>query len=671
MTERETTQRSIAQKLTTGGDDHLPSRRRLAASLIAILCLALYFASPASAQDVTGPNRALFVTPELPDADAYRSGSGSPGERYWQQEVDYEIEVSLDAQSRRVSGSETIHYTNNSPDALDYLWLQLDQNLFRPGSRGSDIQPPDSRWRGAFDGGGIDVSDVRIEGREASYLIDDTRMRITLAEPLRPGGSSVEVRLDFSFTIPEYGADRMGWLDVEQGTVYQLAQWYPRMFVYDDVQGWNVMPYLGQGEFYLEYGDFDLEITVPRDFIVAATGELRNPDVVLTATQRSRLDAARSSDETVTIVDVDEVGRASTRPNGTGPLTWRFRAENVRDVAWAASQAFIWDAAGWEDVLNMSFYPKEGLGTPDNPGWEESTEYVRHSVAHYSERWYPYPYPVAINVAGIVGGMEYPMIVFCSVRARDEALFGVTTHEIAHEWYPMIVGSNERRHAWMDEGFTTFINHYATEAFYGEEAASRLSANYIAAGMQQVDDQPIYTAPDLIPRDGLGFLAYRKPGMGLYLLREYVLGPERFDAAFRAYTERWAYRHPLPSDFFRTIEDAAGEELGWFWNGWIFGTGTLDQRITNIEERDGTTLVTVEHGDGLLMPIELLVEYDDGSAERRRIPVEAFMHADAFTQTVEGTDVSRVTIDPNGMLPDVDRSNNSAAGTTEVSSPRN
>jgi hypothetical protein len=636
------------------------------------LCLALLAAGASYAQDSSDPNRDLFRTLEMPNPDAYRSPAGGPGHAHWQQRADYRIQVALDPDQRHLEGSETIRYTNNSPDELDYLWVQLDQNLFRPGSRGAEIQPPDSRWRGAFEGGGFDVSNVRVDGRAADVLIDDTRMRVDLAEPMPSGGSTVELSLDFAFTIPQYGADRMGLLDVEQGTVFELAQWYPRMYVYDDVDGWNVMPYLGQGEFYLEYGDFDVEITVPRNFIVAATGALANEDEVLSAAQRERLERARGSAETVMIVSPEEVGDPEMRPAGEGPLTWRFEAENVRDMAWAASQAFIWDAAGWEDVLTMSFYPHEGIGTAGNPGWEESTEYVRHSIVHYSEMWYPYPYPVAINVAGIVAGMEYPMIVFCSVQARGQGLYGVTTHEIGHEWYPMIVGSDERRHAWMDEGFTTFINHYATLDFYGEGAPTRLTADYIANVMvQDVAEQPIYTYPDLIPRAGLGFLAYRKPGMGLYLLREYVLGPERFDEAFRTYTRRWAFRHPQPSDFFRTMEDAAGERLDWFWKGWFYGTGLLDQQVIEVTERGGGTEVIIEQADGLLMPVELSIEYEDGASERRRIPVEAFTHEDAFTATIEGTDVSSVTIDPDHILPDVDRSNNSALGPTGVSTPDN
>ncbi len=632
--------------------------RILLQSSLIVLLLCSAAASPSQAQD-SKLNQENFQTLDLPSINVYRSASGKPGPEYWQQRTDYSIQVTLDPEARSIRGSEIIAYTNNSPHTIEFLWMQLDQNLFRPGSRGSEIQPPDSRWRGSFAGGGYDISNVRVDGRTAAAMIYDTRMRIDLAEPMPPGGSTLDIALDFEFTMPEYGADRMGWLDVEQGTVFELAQWYPRMYVYDDVHGWNMMPYLGQGEFYLEYGDFDVEITVPRDFIVAATGELTNPDDVLTREQRRRLSHARQSAETVHIIEPNEVGTPGSRPAGTGPLTWKFHAENVRDVAWAASQAFIWDASGWEDVLNMSYYPKEGLGTEDEPGWEESTEYVRHSIAHYSAMWYPYPYPVAINVAGIVGGMEYPMIIFCSVRARDRALFGVTTHEIGHEWYPMIVGSDERRHAWMDEGFNTFINHYATRAYYGPDAFSPLNQEYVSGLMLGgAGEEPIMTLPDMIPRSGLGFLAYRKPGMALRVLREYVLGEERFDAAFREYTRTWAFKHPQPADFFRTMENVAGEDLDWFWRGWLYSTDLVDQSIASVEHTDSTTHVTISQEEGLLMPVDLQITYSDGRQENRRIPVEAFTRQDTFTEVIESPDVERITLDPARILPDVEPRNN-------------
>ena len=605
-----------------------------------------------------------FAPLDLPAPNTYRTASGEPGPDYWQQRVDYRIRAVLDTTTHRITGSETITYTNNAPVALQELWLQLDQNLFAAGSLGDALIEPGSRWRGAFEGGGFQITRVEVvqDGRRYAphYLIDDTRMRIDLNAPLPARGGQLQLEIDFSFIVPEYGADRMGRLRVAQGTVYEIAQWYPRLYVFDDVNGWNVAPYLGQGEFYLEYGNFDVEITVPRNFIVVATGELLNPDEVLTETQQARLAQARRSAETVHIIRPEEVGRPETRPAGEGPLTWRFHAENVRDFAWAASQAFIWDAASWQDVLVMSVYPKEGLGTPEQPGWEASTRYVRHSIAHYSEMWYPYPYPVAINVAGIVGGMEYPMIVFCSVRARGQGLFGVTDHEFGHTWFPMIVGSDERRYAWQDEGFNTFINYYSNLAFYGEKAArtQRLQPDYIVRRMQDsLVHQPIMTYPDQIRPQALGFVAYRKPGFGLRLLREYVLGPERFDRAFRTYIRRWAFKHPQPADFFRTIENVAGEDLDWFWRGWFYSTDLLDQAIDSVRVAEGQTRLYLHNRQGLVFPVVVEATYADGRKARYRFPVELW--ATGARQTVEiPGEATQVELDPDHLLPDVDRTNN-------------
>jgi hypothetical protein len=606
----------------------------------------------------------VFEPLTLPVPSLQRMASGEPGPNYWQQRVDYRIRATLDTTTHRITGSETITYTNNAPLALQELWLQLDQNLFAAGSLGDALIEPGSRWRGAFEGGGFQITRLEVvqQGRRytPNYLIDDTRMRIDLEMPLPAQGGQVQLEIDFSFIAPEYGADRMGRLRVAQGTVYEIAQWYPRLYVFDDVNGWNVAPYLGQVEFYLEYGNFDVEITVPRNFIVVATGELLNPAEVLTKEQQARLAQARRSAETVYIIRPEEVGRPETRPTGEGPLTWHFRVENVRDFAWAASQAFIWDAASWQHVLLMSVYPKEGLGTPEQPGCEHSTRYLRHSIAHYSEMWYPYPYPVAINVAGIVGGMEYPMIVFCSVRARGQGLFGVTDHEIGHTWFPMIVGSDERRYAWQDEGLNTFINYYAHQAFYGSasQRSQLMEADYIARLMQDtLLHQPIMTYPDRIRPQALGFVAYRKPGYGMRLLREYVLGPERFDRAFRAYIHRWAFKHPQPADFFRTIENVAGEDLDWFWRGWFYSTDLLDQAIDSVRVAEGQTRLYLHNRQGLVFPVVVEATYADGRKARYRFPVELWATGTRQTVEIPGEAV-QVALDPDHLLPDLDRTNN-------------
>ncbi len=625
-------------------------------TLVMLAVLAL----PAWSQDTPQHNLEAFQPPVMLPPSSVRSADGRPGPDYWQQGADYRIRATLDTVANRVTGSVTIDYTNNSPHTLDALWLQLDQNLFAPGSRGAAIQPADSRWRGSFDDGGYQITGVRVGGSDAYtpiYLIDDTRMRLELRAPLAANGGQVELTVDYNFIVPQYGADRMGRLATARGTIYEIAQWYPRMYVYDDVQGWNALPYHGQGEFYLNYGDYDIQLTVPHDMIVVSTGALQNPEQVLTPEQQQRVERARTSAATVMIVAPDEVGTPGSRPRQDGMLTWRFKAENVRDVAWAASRAFVWDAASWDGILLQSAYPHEGIGEGEVEGWEMSTQYLHHTIKHYSEQWFRYPYPVAINVAGVVGGMEYPMIVFCSVRARGQTLFGVTDHEFGHTWFPMIVGSDERRYAWMDEGFNTFINYYSNLEYYGDASVrnERVSPDYISGLMRQTDT-PIATPPDRIRRGDLGFLAYRKPGYGLRVLREYIVGPERFDLAFREYIDRWAYKHPKPADFFRTIENVAGEDLGYFWNGWFYTNNTFDQGITGVEKTEAGTEVTISNLDELILPTTLQITYEDGTTERRRIPALAWATSDTFTELVTKP-VRNLTLDPDTILPDTDRSN--------------
>jgi len=651
-------------------------RRTLFAALL------LFIAAPVFAQDelVAPTNAEMFAPLDLPTPTPYRAASGRPGPAYWQQRADYDIDVRLDPDNHRVAGSETITYTNNSPQALDFLWLHLEQNLFAPDSRGAALTPAGSRWEGSFPEGGVTLDRVEIvhDGKTYApeYLVDDTRMRLDLQAPLAANGASLAIKIDWSFVVPEYGADRMGRLDVEGGTVYELAQWYPRMVVFDDVNGWNALPYLGQGEFYLEFGTFEVDIFVPTAYTVVATGELQNPAEVWTAEQQRRLADARESAERVYIVAPDELDTA--HPQGRPTTTWRFRADDVRDFAWAASNRFILDAAGAEteaagDVLIMSAYPPEGISEdPSEPGWEEATRFGRASVLNNS-RWLSYPYPVAISVAGVVGGMEYPMLHFSSVEARGQALFGVIDHEIGHNWFPMIVASDERRHAWMDEGFTSFLNTFSARTFYDENPDTTI-AHYregmnarvnrlvqrdtVVALMQSgpMQDQPIMTPADQIRRPSLGFLAYRKPAVGLLMLREFVLGPERFDAAFVEYTDRWAYKHPQPADFFRTIEDVSGEDLDWFWRGWFMTTETLDQVIAGVESTGDGAVISVENRGGLVMPAELDVTYADGTTERIRVPVEAFYKTDTVTVAADGA-IASVRLDPDDLLPDVDEIN--------------
>jgi len=635
-------------------------------------------------QSETELNLSAFEPIDLPDPNARRSADGRPGPAYWQQEADYQIDVTLDTSANRLSGRQTITYTNNAPQSLGQLWVQLEQNFFRPDSRGARIVPDDARFSGFFDGAGYDLESIELE-RDGETVSPDTtvtgtRLRIDLDEPLAADGGTVQIRIDWAFTIPEFGADRHGILDVEDGTVYQLAQWYPRMYVYDDVHGWNSLPYLGQGEYYLEYGTFDVNIAVPRNMIVAATGRLQNPEEVLTETVRKRLDEARDSRETVMIVEEEEVGTDAVRPDGEGPVTWRYTADNVRDFAWAASDAFLWDAAtadaGDHSVLAQSFYPKEGLGTDQEPGWERSTRYVQHSVEFYSDFVSPYPYPTAINVGGVVGGMEYPQIVFCDIESRSQGLLQVTDHEVGHTWFPMVVGSDERRWVWMDEGLNTFMNSYSLIDFLGQgqvpsqNALQRLSGITMKTLSSTDVTTPIMTYADRIGSDELGFVAYLKPATGLSILREYVIGSDRFDEAFQTYVDRWAYKHPKPADFFRTIENVTGEELDWFWRSWFYETDTSDPAVADVVPGD-TTAVTLAHRADLLLPITVELSYDDGSTQRRRVPTEAFYRRDTHTLDVPGGPLQEVVVDPGRLLPDVDRNNNTWTPADTVQSSSN
>jgi len=612
----------------------------------------------------TSPFRRLA----LPAPTLLREGSGRPGPRYWQQRADYSIHVALDTVTHTVAGSQTIRYTNNSPDTLAYLWLQLDQNIYRQNSRGAALNPTDARFAGRGFEGGYTIQYIRAvrrvgqaAGRIPLTTIDNgTMMRVELDRPLAPGGRA-ELELAYRFEVPEHGSDRMGRQQYAGGWLYEVAQWYPRLAVYDDVRGWNTEQYLGQGEFYLEYGDFDFSITVPRSLVVAATGTLLNPTEVLTPTQRTRLARAGASDTTVPIIAKAEAGQPSTRPAGASPtLTWRFSAKSVRDVAWAASPAFVWDASGYRGVLIQSFYPAEA-----NPDWARSTEYARHSIKHYSEKWLRYPYPTAINVGGPVGGMEYPMIVFCSYRAGDRGLFGVTTHELGHEWFPMIVGNNERLYAWMDEGFNSFINIYSTLAFYRDTTPqgrgnAQAWAKFAVTGL---DEPPILAADRVTPRL-LGQVEYNKPATGLYLLRHHILDDTtRFDIAFREYIRRWAYKHPTPADFFRTMEDAAGEDLSWFWRGWFYRTDVIDLAVdsvrTSADSSGVSAAIYLSSLAGLPMPVDLRLGYLGGSSEAVRLPVEIWFQGNRYVYVRKvPAEVVKVEIDPEQNVPDVRRENN-------------
>jgi len=596
---------------------------------------------------------------DLPAANTYRTGSGRPGVDYWQQRVDYTIQASLNVETNEITGSETIRYTNNSPDDLPYLWMHLEQNMCAPTSVTNQLdQPPFIFLGSVFDfscqgfEGGIFINRIQSAGRDLAHHIYNTTMRVDLAEPLPPGGV-LAFDVDWRMIIPPYGGARMG----RDEALYEIAQWYPRLAVYDDVRGWNNEPYIGAGEFYLEYGDFDVTLDLPATYLAVATGELQNPEAVLTPTQRERLARAIASETPVSIVTKDEAGNtARTRPSSSGRLDWHFKASDVRDFAFAASPNFRWDAAGWNGVLIQTFYRSEATK------WEEAIRMAVHSIKTFSEMWHPYPYPHATTVEGPIEGMEYPMLTFVPDNARVEDLHWVLAHEFGHEWFPMLVGSNERLYPWMDEGFNTFMDLYVAADYYkGTEYGESIEWNPLAIYPDNAvpgEEQALITRP--VAQYNLAWTAYNKPALMLQLLRHEVLGPERFDAAFKAYIQAWTNKHPTPADFFRIMRDVSGMDLDWFWRGWVMTPARLDQAVLGVVPRaEGGSNVRLQNKQDMVMPLELRVDFADGTTQTFRLPVEMWNQGPIFTYRVPGTTAVRtVEIDPRRRMPDDERTNN-------------
>ncbi len=607
-------------------------------------------------------------------ANEYRTGGGAPGIKYWQNRADYKINVALDTVKNIVTGSVLITYTNNSPDALPFLWLQLDQNILREDSRAQETSNIlGGRFANRSYTKGFEIKDVSIitdgKAANANYIVTDTRMQIKLASLLKATGDKVQIKIDYAFEVPEYGTDRMGRVETVNGWIYEVAQWYPRMEVYDDVSGWNTLPYLGAGEFYLEYGDFDYTITAPGNMLVVGSGELINSAEVYTTATLAKLSAAKNSDKTVIIRSGDDIKSNGKYLLPKASLTWHFVCKTSRDVAWAASKAFVWDAArinlpSGKKALAQSVYPAEN---GSNEAWGRSTEYVKATIEQSSKKWFEYTYPVATNVAGIVGGMEYPGIVFCSSNSAASALWNVTNHEFGHNWFPMIVGSNERKYAWMDEGFNTFINSIDTKEFNKGEYFEKEDVQKQARSMFGDDAEPIMSLPDVIQEGFLGNAAYAKPALGLTILREQILGKERFDYAFTTYIKRWAFKHPTPWDFFHTMDNAAGEDLSWFWNQWFMTTWKLDQGVKQVDYVEDSpqkgALITIENLEEMALPVTVEVVEENGKTGIVKLPAEIWQRGGEWTFLYPSTGkIKIVTIDPEHVLPDINPNNNYYSG---------
>lgn len=645
--------------------------------MVAVCGVALAQDKPASNYDHHKAFDPLFYPSS---GNVYRSASGAPGPQYWQNRADYKITAALDTAKHRITGTVVITYKNNSPEELKFLWLQLDQNIYREDSRAqATTLQTGGRWANRSFTNGNELSAVQViangKAADVKYNVTDTRLQIWLPKALEPKTGSVQLSISYAFDVPEYGTDRLSRLNTKNGWVYEIAQWYPRMCVFDDVLGWNTLPYLGAGEFYLEYGDIDYTITAPANLILAGSGELVNPKEVYTSTVLSRIDQAKASEKTVTIVGANELNTTGYYPNKS-TLTWHFLCKQTRDVAWTASKAFIWDAArinlpSGKKALAQSVYPVESGG---DTAWGRSTEYTKHSIEINSKQWYEYTYPVATNVAGRVGGMEYPGIVFCSYRSKGAGLWGVTDHEFGHNWFPMIVGSNERKYPWMDEGFNTFINGVSSKQFNNGEYDEKNDVQRMASYLFKKDADAIMTIPDVTQQAFLGAAAYMKPGTGLDILRNHILGQERFDSAFRTYIVRWAFKHPTPWDFFRTMENVAGEDLSYFWRGWFMSNAKLDQGVSDIKyvENDPAkgALITVVNNEQLVLPVPMLIEQENGKKDSITLPAEIWQRGGKWTFRYPSTSsIKKVTIDPSHDYPDIDPSNNTREGSPKKPVP--
>jgi hypothetical protein len=715
---------------------------------ITLLVFSIFFvASSAFAQDKTEGEKKKETPKGHTDQNKFRqmkdvlatpndqhTASGAPGHQYTQQKVDYVMDIRLEEQTNKIYGDEKITYHNNSKDNLEYLWVQLDQNM-----RADDSKTPLSKSGGAAifstpqdfkknymkekSGFGFNITTVESNGKPLSHFINRTMMRINLPKPLA-SGETFNFRIEWNYKINDINKDggRSGLESFEDGNNnYTIAQFFPRLAVYNNVEGWQNMQFWGRSEWALEFGDYQVNLTVPNDHIVDATGVLQNEKEVLTREQRKRWEKARKTfDNPVLIVTQAEAEKAE-KGRATKTKTWKFKAKNVRDFAFASSRKYIWDAmatnVNGKTVMAVSLYPKEG-----NPLWEEhSTRAVATTLVEYSKLTFDYPYPKAISVHSERQGMEYPMICFNFGRPNPDGTYsdrtkkgmiGVIIHEVGHNFFPMIVNSDERQWTWMDEGLNSFVEILAEDVYDPELFASNPAKQITRyMGGDQSNISPIMSQGDYVKQFGPN--AYTKPAAGLYMLRKTIMGPELFDHAFRTYSKRWMFKHPTPADFFRSMEDASGMDLDWFWRGWFYTTDVSDigiktvkplyltdkpnDRVVKLKEQykqyfdslgdlvyitdkkedanpkamdayaNGKEVpsyiysVEFEKPGGLVMPIIVELTYADDTKERITYPAQIWMKDENTVKRVFSStqEIKSIKVDPDFETADVDTSNNS------------
>ena len=589
-----------------------------------------------------------------------RTRTGRPGPNYWQQYSTYRLDAEYDPATKQLTGRGTLRYENRSPDTLRNVFLHLYPNLFAPTAIRNEEVPVT---------GGVELRRVAIEGQTvgvapndtaAGYQVNSTILRVRPTARILPG-ASVQLELEWAYTVPPDGAPRGG----QDGEIAYIAYWYPQFAVYDDVaRRWQTDPYMGNAEFYMGYGDYDVSVTVPEGWLVAATGDLTNAAEVLSAQTRARLDSARRSREVTHVVrEEDRGGGKATVRGRAGKLTWRFRAANVRDFAFGTSDKYLWDAtiavaADDTSTIHTFWRPERRAWA-----WDQSARYAQHSVEFLSRLLWPYPYPHMTAVDGVVScsGMEYPMMTCIGGRRDTLSLYSVTVHEIGHMWFPMLVGSDEKRYSWQDEGLTRFNQAQGMQEFFRGYDRERISRDNYLNLARAGGEVELMRHGDLYPvgSPAFGIASYDKMAINLRSLRG-LLGEDLFLRAYREYGRRWINKHPTPFDFWNTIEDVAGRDLDWFWTTWWFETWTLDQAIGDVRQDGGALVVTIEDRALAPMPVRLAITRSDGRVERLELPVDPWL-AGARTQTARVSTASTVRaleIDPEQVFPDIDRSNN-------------